>query len=178
VHHWARELVVLGASNWSGRLQGGAIEGWYAPNITSDGREGVGNWSTEQIANFLRTGASPGRGVAVGPMADTVQHSLSHLSDEDVAAIAAYLKSVPAEESYRAAEYGGFHSPNAGGGATYLTHCASCHLPNGKGIAGEIPALQGNGAVLAKGPENIIRVVLGGLPASNGLAPMPASERA
>lgn len=37
-----------------------------------------------------------------------------------------------------------------------------------------VPALAGNGAVQAKGPENIIRVVLGGLDASHDMGPMPA----
>ena len=37
-------LNIFGASNWSGRLEGGQIEGWYAPNITSDGHEGIGSW--------------------------------------------------------------------------------------------------------------------------------------
>ena len=46
--------------------------------------------------------------------------------------------------------------------------------PDGNGVKGAIPGLAGNGAVTAKGPENVIRVVLGGLEATNGLAPMPA----
>lgn len=87
----------LGASNWSGELQGGPVEGWYAPNLTSDGREGVGKWSTEQIVAYLKTGAAPGRGVALGPMKDIIQHSLGHLTDSDLDAIAAYLKSVPSD---------------------------------------------------------------------------------
>jgi hypothetical protein len=37
-----------------------------------------------------------------------------------------------------------------------------------------IPALAGNPAVTAEGPENVIRVVLGGLKATHGFAPMPA----
>ena len=28
---------------WSGKLEGGQIEGWYTPNLTGDGRQGVGN---------------------------------------------------------------------------------------------------------------------------------------
>ena len=40
-----------------------------------------------------------------------------------------------------------------------------------------IPALAGNPAVTAAGPENVIRVVLGGLEASHGLGPMPAVGR-
>jgi hypothetical protein len=45
---------------------------------------------------------------------------------------------------------------------------------HGDGVAHEIPALAHNGAVLAQGPEDVIRVVLGGLQATHGLSPMPA----
>ena len=48
------------------------------------------------------------------------------------------------------------------------------HGVKGEGVSREIPALARNGAVLAQGPENVLRVVLGGLPASHGLSPMPA----
>jgi hypothetical protein len=47
-------------------------------------------------------------------------------------------------------------------------------MPDGRGQAGAVPALAGDGAVRAKGPEDVIQVVLGGLPATHGLAPMPA----
>ena len=59
---------LLGASDWSGKLKGGQIDGWYAPNITSDGKEGVGQWSTDQIVAFLHDGAAPHGGIVLGPM--------------------------------------------------------------------------------------------------------------
>lgn len=162
---------VAGISRWSGRLQGGQIEGWYAPNITADYAEGIGSWSASEIAKFLKTGVSRHGGVVLGPMQEVVQRSTSQLTDRDLLAMAAYLKSVPPHESYpdtatpvaRVAE-----------GGTYLSYCASCHGVTGHGIGGEIPALVGNGAVSAGGAQNVIRVVLGGLPAARGMAPMPA----
>jgi mono/diheme cytochrome c family protein len=57
---------------------------------------------------------------------------------------------------------------------TYLSNCASCHQLDGRGVSGIIPGLAGNGAVKAQGPENAVRVVLGGIEAAHGLAPMPA----
>jgi cytochrome c553 len=56
----------------------------------------------------------------------------------------------------------------------YLSFCASCHQQNGHGVSGEIPALAGNGAVKAREADNVIRVILGGLPATKVYAPMPA----
>ena len=164
---------VLGASDWSGKYEGGAVNGWYAPNITADGRQGVGQWSEDDLVNFLKTGASSGHGVALGPMQETIDDSLSHLSDDDLHAMAAYLKSVRPEETF-ANNKGAYHRKGAPGEDVYLAQCASCHGPDGKGQPGRVPGLAGNGAVMAGGPENVIRAVLGGLPPAHGLGPMPA----
>lgn len=165
---------VFGASDWSGKLEGGEINGWYAPNITSDGQQGIGTWSEDEIATFLKTGAARGRSVALGPMMETINDSLSKLSDEDRHAMAAYLKSVAAKQSIAKSDSSQGLPASRTNAEAYLGHCASCHQPDGKGIEGAIPALVGNGAVTAKGPQNVIRVVLGGAKASHGLAPMVA----
>jgi mono/diheme cytochrome c family protein len=164
---------LFGASDWSGRLEGGQIEGWYAPNLTAAGNDSIEAWSNDQIATFLKSGAAPGKGVALGPMRETIDHSLRYLSDEDINAIAVYIKSATVNQSAKPATEAAA-APTHAGGAIYLSSCAFCHQPNGQGISGMIPALAGDPAVLAEGPENVIRVVLGGLEASHGLAPMPA----
>ena len=166
---------LLGASVWSGRLEGGKIDGWYAPNITSDGREGVGKWKDQDIVTYLKTGTRPdGKTVALGPMHETIYDSTSHFTDDDLHAVAAYLKATAAKQSISDSETSKGQPTEHADAAAYLTHCASCHGQDGKGQAGVIPPLAGNGAVTAKGPENVIRAVLGGLEAGNGLAPMPA----
>jgi mono/diheme cytochrome c family protein len=165
---------IYGASDWSGRLEGGEVEGWYAPNITADGREGIGSWSEDQLASYLKTGVAPGKGIAVGPMRETIDDSLSHLSDQDLHAMAAYLKSVSGRTIHQAADRQAESAGMPAGAKVYLSYCASCHRPDGRGVTGTIPNLAGNGAVTAEGPENVIRVVLGGLEAAHGLAPMPA----
>jgi mono/diheme cytochrome c family protein len=104
-------------------------------------------------------------------MRETIDHSLSRLSDADLHAISAYLKSVTGQEAYKP---GQTPAAVAVGAGTYLSYCASCHRVDGGGVAGIIPSLAGNGAVKAQGPENVIRVILGGREATNGLAPMPA----
>jgi mono/diheme cytochrome c family protein len=163
---------VAGASKYSKAFQGGVIDDWYAPNITGDARDGIGDWSNQELATYLRTGVAPGKGVAAGPMAETV-HNLSVTTPADMASMVAYLKSTKAtpEPHQELALYKG---RDAVGSQTYLNYCASCHGVDGKGIKGAVPALQGNGAVLAKGPENVVQVVLGGLPALGPYAAMPA----
>lgn len=167
---------LFGASAWSGRLEGGQIEGWYAPSLKADGRNGLGSWSDEQVVTYLHSGAAPGKGVALGPMQETIERSLSQLSADDLRAMAAYLKSEANHDADGAA------TPPAGqpaavaavGADVYLNHCAFCHGVDGRGMPGMIPALAGNGAVGSQGPENVMRVVLGGLEPAYGLGPMPA----
>ncbi len=61
------------------------------PNITPGALE----WSAADIAEYLKSGFTPSFDVVGGEMADVVKN-ISHLSDADRAAIAAYLKAVPA----------------------------------------------------------------------------------
>jgi mono/diheme cytochrome c family protein len=153
---------------------GGAIDNWYAPNITSDPAQGIGRWSEEELVQYFKTGATRGKGVVVGPMAQVVHDSLSHLSDSDLQAIAAYVKSIPPLATYKADRPSGEVGPHPSGENVYIEHCSFCHQLDGRGRAGAVPALAGNGAVQAKGPEDVIRVILGGHLATGTFAPMPA----
>lgn len=70
-----------------------------APNPSGEGRiPGIApsqlDWSAEDIAYYLETGFTPDFDSAGGEMADVIAN-LAHLSAEDRAAIAAYLKAVP-----------------------------------------------------------------------------------
>jgi mono/diheme cytochrome c family protein len=68
-------------------------EGWV-PNIT---QKGLGDWSVTDFAYFLQTGQMPDGDSAGGSMARVIKNT-SQLSDEDRAAIAEYLKSLPPVE--------------------------------------------------------------------------------
>jgi mono/diheme cytochrome c family protein len=65
-------------------------EGWV-PNIT---QKRLGEWSAKDIAYFLRNGELPD-GDSVGGAMTRVIKNISQLSDEDLAAMADYLKSLP-----------------------------------------------------------------------------------
>jgi mono/diheme cytochrome c family protein len=78
---------------------GGRFE--VAPNITPDPATGIGTWSEQDIISLLKTGQRPGgRRPVGGLMALVIQNQpwggLNSLTDDDAAAIAAYLKSIPA----------------------------------------------------------------------------------
>jgi mono/diheme cytochrome c family protein len=155
----------------SQKYAGGIFDKWYAPNISSD-PQGIGSWSDDELFHYLKTGVDPKRGVVLGPMAETIRYSLARLTDSDVHDIVAYLKTVPAQASYKPRSPV-LASDQRPGAAIYASYCAECHQPNGQGVSGKIPALADNGAVTAKGPQNVIRVVLGGLRAQGSYGPMP-----
>src|SRR5262249_6952827 len=78
---------------------GAPLGAWYAPNITSDPIAGIGEWRHEDIVTYLRTGRVPGKAQGAGGMAEAVTHSLAHLTDADLRAIATYLGTIPPRPS-------------------------------------------------------------------------------
>ena len=77
-------------------LSGAPLGKWFAPNITPDNDTGIGRWSERDIVTYLRTGKLDKRAYAGGPMAEAVGHSTRYLTDDDLSAMASYLKVVPA----------------------------------------------------------------------------------
>jgi len=83
----------LGGIVSSQRFAGGPNpegEGWV-PNIT---QKGLKDWSEKDLAYFLKSGETPDGDTAGGSMARVIKNT-SQLTDEDRAAMAAYLKSLP-----------------------------------------------------------------------------------
>jgi len=152
---------------------GAAIDGWFALNLTSDIASGLGQWTLTEIAAYLKSGTYKGKTTVLGPMAEVVQNSTSHLTDADLAAMAEYLKSVPADSTLRAGRQ--ILYPERQRGATvYLQYCSGCHQAKGQGVPGQFPPLAGNPVVLAPDPANVFKVVLEGIPAQGPYKPMPA----
>ncbi len=86
----------LGALDGGRELAGNpeGPDGKKVPNITPHAKDGIGGWSKTDIAFFLKTGFLPDGDVAGGAMEDVIRESTSRLSDEDRAAIAAYVQSL------------------------------------------------------------------------------------
>jgi mono/diheme cytochrome c family protein len=165
---------LVGNSRFGHTLQGGEIDGWYAPNLTSDMGEGLGEWSTPELVEYLQTGVSAKHGLALGSMAETIHESLSHLDKSDLEAMAEYLKARPAKSGFTQAKFADFAGRDAPGATEFLTFCSSCHGVDGAGVPRVAPALIHNGAVSAQGPQNVIRIILGGKEATESYAPMIA----
>ena len=163
----------LGGIEKDKAFTGAGIDGWFALNLTSELHTGLGNWSAQDIATYLKTGSAPGRSTAFGPMALVVKNSTGRMSDADLLAMGTYLKDLPANSSLRQ----GKPAPDktrAQGASLYLQYCGGCHQAGGRGMPNLFPPLAGNGAVLAPDPADVLKVVLGGIPAQGKYVPMPA----
>jgi mono/diheme cytochrome c family protein len=149
----------LGGDEGSRWLQGSPVQGWFAPEITSNPRLGVGAWSAEDIVSYLATGRNR-ISSAAGPMAEVVAHSTSRMSDADLKAIATYLKDTPGSSS--AAPRAESAARPEAGGAIYRDVCSACHAPDGKGVPRLIPSLADSPSLRSDDPSTIVRVVLRG----------------
>jgi mono/diheme cytochrome c family protein len=151
------------------------LQGWQAYNITSDQRTGVGAWSDAQLAEYLSTGHAEDRGSAAGPMAEVVENSLQYLSRQDVSALVAYLRTVPAQDAgIEAARASSLVStapdwtPNPRKSAdglglrVFAGACAGCHLYDGQGRQLDHAALRGSESVNDPRGANLIQILLKG----------------
>src|SRR5206468_2320543 len=115
-------------------------------------------------------GRNRSNAVVGDPMNDVVYHSTQNLTDADVAAIAAYIKSLPAHGGAKGSFTEGQATMAAlypkqdhdRGAQLYLDNCNACHRSDGKANAITFPALPGNETVLADDPSSLIRLVLAG----------------
>lgn len=172
----------LMAENLQRRLGGAEVGTWYAPNISSDAQSGIGKWTEAELVQYMSGQPVPGKGSAAGPMAEAIDHSLKHLTPEDLKAIAVYIKSVPAvvdaSVKQSADSFGkardaldslrGTPLPkdyNAMTGAQlYDGYCASCHQAQGQGSDGDgLPALFHNTSLGHANTNNLVNVLLQGI---------------
>jgi mono/diheme cytochrome c family protein len=90
--------TLFGGPDMSRMLSGSEV-GWHGPwgtsfprNLTPDPETGLGKWTADEIANTLRTGVRPNHSVLLPPMP---WPSTSQLSEADLRAIVAFLRSLP-----------------------------------------------------------------------------------
>jgi len=147
-------------------LAGNLIQGWNAYNISSDPQHGIGAWPNESLVRYLRQGAAPGWGVAGGPMAEVVEHSLRHLREDDLQAIAIYLKDTLAHsEGVRRPQRlmtTAADSNDTLGRRLFADACASCHRLNGEGNHSPSATLLGLKTVNDPAANNLLGMLLAG----------------
>ena len=151
---------VFGAAKSGEHLQGGTLQDWYAPDLAGELRSGLGNWSADDIVQFLKVGRN-NRTAAYGPMAEVITNSTSKLNDGDLKAIATYLKDMSAPPSAKKPSKPDSKLVRAGE-AIYIDNCSACHRSNGEGTPGTFPPLKGDAAAQGSDPTTVIRVILDG----------------
>lgn len=142
-------------------LSGAQVEHWNAVELRD-------LWTIPDTVELLKTGQNRFATVS-GNMTDVILHSTQHLADEDLLAIASYLKSLPSERKPRdaaAARPLSTEPPvemfTTRGGLAYAQFCTDCHRLDGNGVKGIFPALAGNPTVAAQDPSTLIHITLTG----------------
>ena len=161
-------------------LAGSSVGAWYAPNITTDKIAGIADWTDDDLRNYLKTGHALNKGQAAGPMAEVVTNSTQFLTSNDVNAMIAYLREVPAvasDEKRSRTSYGaadrpedaarGQASPEDRGWKIFSGSCASCHQAEGQGI-NAYPSLTHNSTTGSPNARNLVATILTGVERRSG----------
>jgi mono/diheme cytochrome c family protein len=171
-------INALGGSSVADAFEGGLIpmQNWYAPSLTSNREAGLGNWQIQDIMDLLQAGVSH-RATVYGPMAEVTYNSLQYMSDDDVRAMAVYLKSLPGQDAPEpevAPLRADLTQRYSEGKRIYAAHCAECHGAEGRGKPPHYPPLAANQSISMTSSVNPIRMVLnGGYPPGTRKNPMP-----
>lgn len=148
----------LGGDETSKPLQGYALQGWVAPDITS-GQGPLAQWTADDLAQYLKAGHNR-FAAAAGLMGEVVELSTSKLGDDDVKAMATYLKDVSGPKP--AADSSADTKVLTAGGAIYQDLCSACHKSDGTGVPHLIPDLTQAATVKTSDPTTVLRVILQG----------------
>src|SRR5262249_25460078 len=146
---------------------------------------GLGAWKEEDLIAYLGTGRGTGHGTAAGPMGEAVDNGLRWMAPEDIRALVAYVRTVPAitssdgsaelapaaPESHRA---GGIDDPR--GKQIFEGACVSCHSWTGVSPITPFATLTGARAVNDAHAINIVQAVISGVErhTPDGVAFMPS----
>jgi mono/diheme cytochrome c family protein len=164
----------------SQRLSGTVTQGWKAYDITPSAESGIGAWSRDALAQYLREGHANGHGIAAGPMQEVISYSTSRLSAEDRAALVAYLLPeaaakapvAPTPAVAAAAMTGGL------GAALYSGTCAGCHPLGGDASLSSFADLRGARTVRDPQGTNLLQLLgEGSAHGAAGASSMPGFGR-
>jgi len=117
------KLDLMGVPEEDYMFAGAFVENYYAPDISA---RGLKHLSNKAVANIFVGGMMSTDTPLGGPMADVEHNSLRYLKQEDMLAIAEYLKSVESE-SPPVEDLGGEPMDEDAGKKLYASRCINCH---------------------------------------------------
>lgn len=146
-------------------LAGGNLNGWEVPSL-----RGLPRWSNEEIVDYLETGRNDKAAVG-GEMTAVIEHSTSHMTRDDLQAVAAYLKFLGGNPGLQKGDEQARQKTEAKltagrnlteGERLYIDNCGACHFVSGKGAPGAFPELDQATIVNAEDPGALIHTILAG----------------
>jgi thiosulfate dehydrogenase len=144
-------------------LAGETVDVWRAPSLRN-------LWTVPDTVEILKTGQNRFGSVS-GSMVEVIHNSTQYFSDQDLLAIASYLKSlppgknevpmpsVPLQPDPAISPAMLYTTP---GGLGYVQFCVDCHRLDGTGVKGVFPPLARNATVAMADPATSLHVVLTG----------------
>lgn len=144
-------------------LAGETVEAWRALSLRN-------LWTVEDTVMLLKTGQNRFGSVS-GSMVEVIHNSTQHFNDDDLTAIAVYLKSLPpgkgelpmpAVPVQVAAGTIPAELFSTRGGLGYVQFCVDCHRLDGAGVKGIFPPLVRNPTVASSDPATLVHVALTG----------------
>jgi mono/diheme cytochrome c family protein len=153
-------------------LEGARIEEWFAPDISNGPGSVIADWDVGTLKAWL-AGTDGGNHAMVGSMRDVVKE-LKQMSDDDLLAIATYLKDQPEKSGEPATTAAAEAQISADTAELYKSKCQGCHGADGRGTPGIAASLVDTGAVLAEKPHNVISVLLEGIGPDGKYGVMPS----
>jgi len=150
---------LAGADKEDRHLKGGNLENWAAPDIRGGQHGGLEHWSEDDIVEFLRAGRNA-HTAAFSTMKEVIELSTQHLVDDDLRAIAVYLKDLESDQPDAVDEPDA--NVMAAGEAIYFDNCSACHVSDGSGVPRFFAPIAGSGKVNNPDATTVIRVILEG----------------
>jgi len=153
------------------KFSGAVTAGWRAFNISSDKATGIGAWRDDDLISYLSAGHATGHGTASGPMGEVVDESFSQMAPEDIRAMVAYLRGVPATASTdlpaklappASASHRDGGTANLRGKMVFEGACVSCHGWSGESSLSPTATLTGALAINDPSATNVAQIVISG----------------
>ncbi|MFC0337361.1 Cytochrome c, mono-and diheme variants [Kushneria avicenniae] len=168
--HTPRNMLM--AEKQDQALKGASLGTWYAPDITANPNTGIGQWSQQQLIEYLTTGHADNGATAGGPMLEAIDKSFSRMTPEDIKAIATYLlpdspdtsapTPAPGLRPIRDNDTPAALEKIGPGERVYRDSCATCHGMQGEGLNG-LPALKGHPVLKKPTADNVSMAILEGV---------------
>lgn len=151
----------FGAEIKSKNYTGANLQNWFAPSLRNSKVHGLGNWSEKDIVSYLKTGSNR-LTVASGPMAEAINASFQYFHDDDLAAMANYVKSLADHGVTKPKPIDAANPQMINGKKVFIDNCIACHVINGEGISSMIPAFKNNGTIQGQSSESMTHILLNG----------------